>query len=209
MRGLVHVRRYRQALILRDQGLSYAAMAEQIGLAHPLKAWTLHRTALKWLQELTGPPEAPPPRVTPSPELVAWAAGFFDGEGCVYGYEDVQRGYRRFTFGVQVAQVKRAPLELLEANWGGSIRSHKKQLPQHQDQWVWAIRGRAAAEFLTDLLPHLQVKDDAVRAAIPCLGRVHRPGDAYTDEEVLGRRAAVAILKSLNRRGKEVAPSHP
>lgn len=197
------VQRYRRALVLRDAGVIYREIGQELGYSRE-HAWSICRAAERWLETVICPPEAPTPHETPDVALVAWAAGFFDGEGCVFGYEDIQRGYRRFTFGIQVAQVKREPLDLLCETWGGSVRAQKKQRAEHQDQWAWGIRGEAGANFLSDLLPHLRVKHEAAQVAIPCLFRTHQHGVPFTDEEIVGRRAAISILKSLNRRGKAV-----
>ena len=180
-------------------------MAAALGFRFPSEAWTHHERALAWLAEVTEAPPVPEPRTAPDPVLAAWAAGFLDGEGCIFGYERIAGGYRRFSFGIQVAQAVREPLDLLQQTWGGAVRFQKKQQSHYRDQWSWTISGEDGARFLTDVLPYLRVKAESARVAIPCLFRTHKHGVPFTDDEVIGRQAAVVVLRRLNQRGKAVA----
>jgi hypothetical protein len=206
VQSLAHVLMYRRVLAMVADGASTQDVADAFGRRDRRAGWDLQKKARRWLVWVTGPTEDVPPRQDPDPAVIAWAAGFFDGEGCVTGYEGLQGGrWRRFSFGVQVAQVRREPLDLLQATWGGSIRAVQTRRPEHQDQFIWTIRGQPGARFLTDILPHLRVKTVAAQAAIPCLFRIHKHGVAFTEDEVAGRRAAIAIIRAANRRGKAVA----
>jgi hypothetical protein len=140
-------------------------------------------------------------RTHPKPELgvIAWAAGFFDGEGCVSGYEGLYHGYRRWQFALIVAQVVPGPLDELQRVWGGSISAKVPSNPRHSPQWRWLISGREAAEFLEDVLPYLRVKRKAAEAAMPVMFRTHSHGIPYSDAEVMTRREAVVTLQRLNR----------
>lgn len=141
-----------------------------------------------------------------NPLIVAWAAGFFDGEGCVYAGEGVQKGgYRRFTFTVSAGQVVRDPLEVLEEHWGGTIHPIQSRGYGSRPQWLWMVRGQAAARFLEDVLPFLRVKATVARAALPGLLNTHRHGVNLSPDEIAMRRAAVSEVRSLNRPRKEVA----
>jgi hypothetical protein len=191
---------------MRGEGMLFREIADGFGYEQMQSAWLLHRRAERWLATMLSPLE-PAPTVECEPlsdTFIAWAAGFFDGEGCIYASESEQGGYRRFTFVLQVAQVRREPLDALSAAWGGSVRGQQPRNPRHQFQWQWGLRGRKAAQFLSDVLPYLRVKAEPARAAIPCLERVHAHGAAYTDEEIVGRRAAIAVIRAANRRGEAV-----
>ena len=191
--------RFDLAIRLRAEGLSYRQMAPRLGLQTADGAQNLYRSA-----RASQIPTASAPKVRTRPPLVviAWAAGFFDGEGCVFGYEGEQPGgYRRFTFGIALAQTTPEPLERLAAHWGGKVRPKAAPSPRHKDQWTWGIRGADAAAFLEDVLPYLVVKHAAALAGMPVMFRTHRQGIPYSLEEVEERRAAVARLRVLNRRG--------
>lgn len=193
-----HLERYALAIQLRADGLSYRQMAPRLGVKTADGAQQVY-----WAARASQIPAVAAPTVRTRPPLVviAWAAGFFDGEGCVFGYEDVQGGYRRFTFGVAVAQTTPEPLERLAMHWGGNVRSRPAPSERQKPQWRWEIRGAKAAAFLEDVLPYLVVKHEAALAGMPVMFRTHRHGIAFSTDEVAERRAAVARLRELNRRG--------
>lgn len=97
--------------------------------------------------------------------FTAWAAGFFDGEGCV----NVSQGRLM----VMVGQVDPSPLGLLQVMWGGSVGERNDGVAQ------WAISGTPAVEFLTAILPYLTVKERVAALGIALqdtvVGRGHRP----------------------------------
>ncbi len=200
MASLVQVARDAAVLRLRSEGRSFQAVAGELGLATREAARQAFRRARVRAVQL---PVELDNQLRTNLQFVAWAAGFFDGEGCVYGGEGLQKGgYRRFTFSVTVSQTRPEPLEALRRAWGGAIHTSAPRNPRHQPQWHWGIRGAAAGRFLSDILPYLRVKEDVARAAIPCLANVHKHGMRFTEAELLGRRAAIAVIQTANRRGE-------
>jgi hypothetical protein len=191
--------RYDLALGLAAQGLSYSQMAARLDVKLPTQAMVILRQARAALVPYDVPVEA---RTRPPLPMIAWAAGFFDGEGCVFGYEGIQpNGCRRFTFGVAVVQVMRGPLERFVEHWGGSIRARPQSNPEHRQQFRWEVKGAGAAGFLEDVLPYLTVKQPVALVALPVMFRTHRHGIAYSEAEVAERRRAVAEMAVLNKRG--------
>lgn len=183
---------------LRAAGTTYTDMAAELGWSSASEAQRRYRAA----RARQIPAEhRPRSHARPSGFTIAWAAGFFDGEGCVFGYEGIQRGYRRFMFGVTVSQVDLAPLEYLQRHWGGSLSSKASRQPGHRDQWRWGIRGRDAGHFLSDILPYLRVKQRVARAAAPLLLATHGHGIPYSTAEIERAREVIAVLHNENRRG--------
>jgi hypothetical protein len=180
---------------MRAVGATFRQIAEEIGMATPTNAMRRYREARARQIESE---HLPRPHSKPSDMTIAWAAGFFDGEGCVFGYDGIQRGYRRFTFGLLVSQVAPEPLDELHHGWGGSVRCAASGNPRHQDQWRWSVRGHEAAVFLEDILPYLRVKRAAAETALPWLFRIHGRGIPFTEADVAARREAVSILRDLN-----------
>lgn len=178
---------------------SYSEIARRVGLGGATAAKLAYHAARG--RQI---PVEHVPRTHPKPPeaVIAWAAGFFDGEGCIFGYEGTAKGWRRFTFGLTTSQAVREPLDLLLAHWGGAISFFVRRQVHHKDQWRWQIRGADAAVFLSDILPHLRVKRRAAEAAIPCLFRVHRHWQPFAAAEVEQRRQAIAILRDGNHRGR-------
>ena len=82
----------------------------------------------------------PRAQVTPTLQHIAWAAGFIEGEGCIYHNKRSQT--------MTAVQVQREPLERLQRYFGGSLKPRKKM--KAQDQWIWSVSGaRARGVMLT------------------------------------------------------------
>lgn len=95
--------------------------------------------------------------VPPLNDRVAWAAGFFDGEGCL-GIYVMRDGLSRLQ--VQTSQRVEAPIRIYEEMFGGSVCCTTKGFWQH------VVFGPVAAAMLMKLLPHLVVKRDQAELAL-------------------------------------------
>lgn len=78
---------------------------------------------------------------------IAYAAGFFDGEGNI----TIQHGYPRVT----ISQVDRRPLEMFQAQFGGNI---VRQRNSYNHSWNLVINGVKARQFLIAIRPYCTVK---------------------------------------------------
>lgn len=108
---------------------------------------------------------------------IKYAAGFFDGEGCVAfhkGPRTDRAGGERYRFGAQVTNTYLPILESFQARWGGSItiQQSKKYNPKWRNAAIWRVNGQLAEDFLMELLPHLVEKRDQAEAALSF--RYHR-----------------------------------
>src|SRR6187455_1804263 len=96
---------------------------------------------------------------------IAWAAGFFDGEGCV----SITQHSRKTTYYMNVSAAQKFPEALnrfCEIVGAGSV-SHYKRLEAHGcDMWSRHVAGRPARGVLELLLPHLVVKRTQAEVAI-------------------------------------------
>src|SRR4051812_24103916 len=95
--------------------------------------------------------------------FISYAAGFFDGEGCVQIRVSYPRGTKSYSMRLQVSQVDVRPLEMLQQRWGGSLR-----LEPHRPRpiWRWCLQAHQAQAFLEEILPYLVVKRDQAEIAI-------------------------------------------
>src|SRR5258708_5079724 len=88
--------------------------------------------------------------IEPSPEELIWAAGFYEGEGCV------QRVHGKATgIVVVVGQKDPEPLHWLRDRWGGSVRLRKNSGVNKQPMWVWYVSGDRGRDFLAAIYPLL------------------------------------------------------
>lgn len=144
---------------------------------------------------------------------IAWAAGFFDGEGTV----TIRRGrsgkgvYGRKTYGLymRVSQVEREPLDKFTQIFGTGSTSKSRQYdasryPYHD----WCAAGTSAAMILSRMLPYLTVKRERAllglefqqRVQMSRVGRVKK-GYRLSDEEMLLRHSYLLRMRALNLRG--------
>ena len=105
-----------------------------------------------------------------------YAAGFFDGEGTVYAAtRNNPKGKRPSpTIIVAITNTVPAPLELLHAQWGGSIfkdRERERQRAKYQ----WTLAAKMAAPFLEAIHPHLLIKHEVVSVALQFCALMARP----------------------------------
>ncbi len=136
-------------------------------------------------------------------ELVIWAAGVFDGEGCAL----IERtGIGRTSYQITVAVAGTDPritIPIMEA-WGGHYRAtrdlnaihHKDVSVRKLDCTVYFSRDEAK-RFLADVYPYLRAKGVEARVVLRALCSV--PGEAALAEQGLTRmkRGASFVLESF------------
>jgi hypothetical protein len=96
----------------------------------------------------------------------AYAAGLFDGEGSIVIQKP--RRSKGHTLVVSLAMREPAAVTWLQERWPGSLRSHVRHPCEREPftVWYWVRSTSAAAEFLSDILPHLLVKHAQAQLAI-------------------------------------------
>ena len=126
--------------------------------------------------------------------LLAYLAGFVDGEGNVMIAEAASNGlpsYPRLTVG----QTNPEPLIMLEDRFGGNVHSREIKL-ERKPMFVWVVQNRRAYEALKNLLPYLTVKREQAKLAIEFYEFVQlRKLPSYND-----RAAYVDAIRTENRR---------
>ena len=126
---------------------------------------------------------------------LAYAAGFFDGEGSVgvYWYKSVQR----FRCVLAVSNTDLNIIEWFRQHWGGSTIKHKSAR-QHKQCYLWSCNSRPKmAEFLHDVLPYLREKRPQAELALRYFETTCAPGQRMTDEVRAHRHDIVARMKEL------------
>lgn len=95
----------------------------------------------------------------PSPDI-AYAAGFFDGEGCVY----IAKEKTWYKLHIQASQNVRDPLDFLQDLFGGTVTLHKQT--KGGEIYSWRLSGSKASEALKKMLPYFFVKQHQAYVAI-------------------------------------------
>ena len=94
----------------------------------------------------------------------AWAAGFFDGEGCIGAYHN---GGGRYQLAVIVTNTDRRPLDIFLELYGGTFGVNKKETdPKHRTSWDVRLRGSEAEAFLRRILPYSVVNKDQIELVL-------------------------------------------
>jgi hypothetical protein len=99
----------------------------------------------------------------------AWAAGFFDGEGCVSIWRRNTGGKVYYSMKLDMYQVDKAPLDIFVLLFGGTVRPRPRPPSLNtnsRDGWVWSQSGHGAAETLKIMLPHMVCKRAQAEIAI-------------------------------------------
>lgn len=98
-------------------------------------------------------------------EVLAYAAGFIDGEGSIgIARANPRKGWHsrgttpRYEAHVTVVNTVREPMEWLYQEFGGHLRNKKPGKEGWKPQYCWVISNRRAVSVLRELLPYLKVK---------------------------------------------------
>lgn len=131
--------------------------------------------------------------------LLAWAAGFIDGEGCISVTESTKAGdrNRQFQSVITASQVNRLPLDKLQELLGGSVRP-VRQPDYHGLCYVWRIYGDNVLCAARLLVPFAIAKKRQLELVIEFQTT---KGNRWEQVplEVHARRAAIhAELRELN-----------
>ncbi|HWZ35875.1 MAG TPA: LAGLIDADG family homing endonuclease [Mucilaginibacter sp.] len=97
-------------------------------------------------------------RVLPyTPEFLAYVAGFFDGEGCVY----VTKSGEEYLLRTHVTNTCREVLQVFKEQFGGYIStSINKKNPHHKIVYMWTLDYNHALDFLRLIEPWVGVKNN-------------------------------------------------
>jgi hypothetical protein len=144
-----------------------------------------------------------------SPQYVA---GFFDGEGCIsvfftpYKYKVTTipvaaKGAYRMV--ISISNTHRGILEQLQAQFGGAIHVHNKNIAaNHSAAVAWHLHNaELQRKFLVEILPYAVIKKPHIENALRYLATVKHPNYRPTTEEWRLRRACWVVSESLNVRG--------
>jgi hypothetical protein len=132
----------------------------------------------------------------------AYAAGLFDGEGCIHiskrnRYHDERRQYG---LKVELGNTNRDLLHWLFGRWGGGIHKHQRAASaQHRDRYRWSCPSGRHEEFLRGLRPYLVAKAGQADNALAFLALLR----AFKG----GRRSSsdrVAQLEHFFQRGRRL-----
>jgi len=149
--------------------------------------------------------------------FLAWAAGFFDGEGSVIVELSKEKACKhgfRTSLHANVTQTSLPCLQLFLERFGGAIRTHNSRTPNGRRwsvSYVWVARNQEAADFLQAIYPYTVVKREQIEVALryPLVGTDGRkygnPGNPIPDAVMATRLEVRQLLKDIRARMKTPA----
>jgi len=149
--------------------------------------------------------------------FLAWAAGFFDGEGCVMVEKSKEikctHGFRT-SLHATVTQTSKPCLELFLSNFGGSITTTETRGENSRRwsvQYRWIARNDEALNFLRAVEPFVVVKKSQVQAALDYPlradnGKMYgRPGNPLPETVMQARLDLRKVLQDIRQNMKTPA----
>ena len=106
------------------------------------------------------------------PIFLAWAAGFFDGEGCVLVEQSKEARCKhgvRTSLHATVTQTSLPCLHKYVDVFGGNIVTNEHVTPNGRRwsvQYRWSVRNEKAVNFLTAIQPYSVVKAEQIAVAL-------------------------------------------
>ena len=144
-------------------------------------------------------------------EQVAYFAGLFDGEGCVFinkTWQNKRKLSPRYKLQVSITNSNPKPLIIIKQLYGGIISARRKNNEKYKAWYVWRVTTKSAENFLRDILPYLIIKKEEVELALihRKFANKHRMDSQenknikhYTDEELKKQEKIRIELKELKR----------
>lgn len=124
---------------------------------------------------------------------VAWAAGYFDGEGSVS--IPLQRGRWPY-MQVSVSGLDRRPIMRLMALFGGAVSKDRRSGGCYR----WQINSREAVVFLQTVRPWLRCKDRAADVGIRFGSLMTPPGTRSLPPRLMAKRMRLReLIRKINR----------
>lgn len=130
----------------------------------------------------------------------AYAAGLFDGEGCVSVY---QTSFKSNALTVRVTNTSWVLIDFLHSRWGGNL-SHRvaNKDTNKQAVWYWSLAANQALRFLDDVYPFLKAKRPQAKLARRYQRYVVTRGGGNRDSKRKALRIKMTqMMKSMNARG--------
>jgi hypothetical protein len=138
-----------------------------------------------------------------NPIFLAWAAGFFDGEGCVLvemSKSERSKGGKRFRLHATVTQTSLPCLDKYMSEFGGKIVTNEYTTPNGRRwsvQHRWSVRDKEALAFLAAIHPYTVVKYDEITVALNYpMSTTHNKLDAGIFEKRLEIREQLKNIRA-------------
>jgi hypothetical protein len=117
---------------------------------------------------------------------LAWAAGFFDGEGCIILRKQVNKrlGWCSYVLSISVSNTDLRSLQKLEELFGSSVH-RRAPMVRRKPIWDWRLDALKGERCLRLLLPWLVVKHEQAELALLSRKYISRRRGAWKSQKDL------------------------
>lgn len=132
-----------------------------------------------------------------------YAAGYFDGEGCVRITSNSALGNNGFGIHVFITNTYKPILESFKFKYGGALDLRDKSTPKHRSCFQWRLSNRRdALVFLLDILPYSIEKKPQIELGIEFCNLKDLKANRFTkgDPKVRERKTEIKVLLSELKR---------
>ena len=132
----------------------------------------------------------------------AYAAGLFDGEGCLTIPEAKNKTASTYTVRIDVGMSSKAIeiMNWLVTNFGGKLRQTRKATDKWDEAMGWSLFGKKAVKFMEAIHPLVILKREQVRLGL-LVAEIQAEG--WTTENRERCRKIRLRVKELNRKGPQ------
>lgn len=100
--------------------------------------------------------------------ILAYIAGFFDGEGSIViprRYTNLRRGCK-FSLSVRIVNTYKPVIDLCQRLFGGYVYEKPIEKSHHKQAYQWYVNAQKGEDFLKLILPYLVVKKEEAEIAM-------------------------------------------
>ena len=131
---------------------------------------------------------------------VEYAAGFFDGEGCINFSSD---RYGKPFIRILVVNTDVSVLELFKDRWQGNITANKRHKDNWKQSYTWRLSHAKAYDFIREIQPFLVVKKRQSQFALDFSQLTPSKGNRWTEESLQEATKLIDALRKANKKGVE------
>lgn len=129
-----------------------------------------------------------------------YAAGFFDGEGCVNVSSLRGRSFIR----ILIVNTNKEILEMFQKRWGGDIKENKRVKANWKTAYTWRVSHKSCLDFLQDINEYVIIKKPQVEAAFMFFELQPGKGKRWDEDSLLEASIAINKIKTANKKGVTV-----
>lgn len=138
---------------------------------------------------------------------IAYAAGIFDGEGCIMinmgkrkNRPATSKASPRYCIRASVSNTDYLLLQRFKDTFNGSIQTPKRLQAHHAQGWTWYVTSKQAEIFLMRIRPYLLVKYRQVALALEFQSNIQKGRKQLTADDLAMRESFRMAISSLNQR---------